>query len=726
MASDLPPGRAPRPQSVPPAQGDPTLGETNRQIPPTLAPGGEETVGLPLAPGGRPIPDYELVCLLGRGGFGEVWKAVGPGGFAVALKFIRLDGQGGRVELRSLELMKGIRHAHLLPMFGAWQRGAHLVIAMELAERTLLDRLRQAQGEGLPGVPPPELLESMHEAAKGIDFLNEPRHLVDGGRPVGIQHKDIKPQNLLLVGGCVKVADFGLAKLLENTSTAASGGMTVSYAAPEFFSGRATRWSDQYALAVTYCQLRSGRLPFEGPPAQVMAGHVTRPPDLAMLPEAERPAVARALAKRPEDRWPSCRAFVEALAACALPGRALGDAPTLPAGARPARGRRGLLVAAGAALFALAVAVGSQWSGLLDGPGAVEDGGPPSGPPAGPPPAAGGPRATPPAEEHHPPQGAVRAKHAVPAEVFQMGWKFGLNLRARRGGKADFKDAPAYGVEVYLDRDNDRLVYVTETAAVGAGPADRLSPGPGVKNPEWRNGLDLRVRGVGEADFTTKTKKFGSEVFRDLNGGNLVYISEMGTVAVSPAALPSPDGARNPTWFHGLELKARRAGAKEFTKATRTYGLEVYRDEITNHLCYMTDSGAVAVVAARAGGRPAAIKAPTWLHGFEVPVRKGNERTFTADTRRYGVEVYRDENADNLVYISEAGFIAVVPVGGAAGPGGGNTPTHLSGRSYRVRKAAEADFTRATALVGVELYRDENTGNRVYISEPGSLAVVQK
>src|SRR3954471_13491248 len=63
-----------------------------------------------LAPGVRPLPEYELVQMLGRGGFGEVWRASGPGGFDVALKFIALGGQAGRVEMRSLELMKNIRH----------------------------------------------------------------------------------------------------------------------------------------------------------------------------------------------------------------------------------------------------------------------------------------------------------------------------------------------------------------------------------------------------------------------------------------------------------------------------------------------------------------------------------------------------------------------------------------------------------------------------------------
>jgi serine/threonine-protein kinase len=253
-----------------------------------------------LAPGSRPLPEYDLVRRLGQGGFGEVWQAKGPGGFDVALKFIRLDAPAGPVELRALELVKGIRHAHLLSMFGAWQQDGFLILAMELADGTLRDRLQKAQAEGLPGIPPGELLEYMGEAAKGLDYLNERHHPAESTEPVGIQHKDVKPENLLLVGGTVKVADFGLARFLEHTVTSASGGMTPAYAAPEFFGGQVTRWSDQYSLGVTYCGLRGGRLPFTGDLAKVMAGHLGGPPDLSMLPEGERPAVARALSKQPQ------------------------------------------------------------------------------------------------------------------------------------------------------------------------------------------------------------------------------------------------------------------------------------------------------------------------------------------------------------------------------------------------------------------------------------------
>jgi serine/threonine protein kinase len=274
---------------------------------------------LSLAPGARPIADFELIERLGRGGFGEVWKANAPGGFAVALKFIRLADPAATVEIRSLEVMKDIRHAHLLGLFGAWYRDGVLIVAMELADRSLLDRLEECRRQGHPGIPAAELLQQVHDAARGLDHLNG----------LGIQHRDVKPQNLLLVGGSVKLADFGLAKLLEHTGTSNTGSMTPSYAAPEFLHGATSDRSDQYALAVSYCLLRGGRLPFAGNQAQIMAGHMMRPPDLTMLPERERPAVGRALAKKPEERWHSCRAFVTALAAAAT-GKAAAVPGPLP------------------------------------------------------------------------------------------------------------------------------------------------------------------------------------------------------------------------------------------------------------------------------------------------------------------------------------------------------------------------------------------------------------
>ena len=369
MATTPPRPNPPRPQHTvnqPRAQETGrTMGETSHPLPS----GSDQVL---LTPGARPLPDFQLVKLLGRGGFGEVWRASGPGGIDVALKFVRLGEQTGAVELRSLELMKNVRHAHLLPLFGAWQRNQYLILAMELGDQTLLDRLQEALRENLPGIPVKELLEYADEAARGIDFLNEYRHPTAKGAGGGIQHKDIKPQNLLLVGGSVKVADFGLARLLEHSVSTATGSLTPAYAAPEFLGGQATRWSDQYSLAISYCQLRGGRLPFEGSPVQVMAGHMQMAPDLTMLPERERPAVARALAKKPEERWPNCRAFVEALATGkTVRGTREKPAPKFAPEIPPRRSRKWVAVAA-VALLALAVPAAVLLAGLGRGQTADE------------------------------------------------------------------------------------------------------------------------------------------------------------------------------------------------------------------------------------------------------------------------------------------------------------------------------------------------------------------
>jgi WD40 repeat protein/serine/threonine protein kinase len=314
---------------------------------PALVPPSTPTKCFELRPGAEPIAGYQLVARLGRGSFGEVWKAIAPGGFSVALKIMPLHEKVKSTELHALEIIKSIRHPNLVTAFGAWQTEGFLIVAMELADRTLWDRYQEALTEGLPGIPPAELLEYLREAAKGIDFLNQPQHTFGGKERVSVQHRDIKPQNILLVGNSVKVADFGLVRLLEHAVTGHTGSMTPAYAAPEFMRGQTSSQSDQYCLAVTYCELRGGRLPFSGTLEQLMTGHLTGEPDLSMLPPHERAIVRRALAKQPTERWPSCKAFVEALAA----------AEPVVAAPRTAHGTRWFAMAGAAAIVGLLVAL---------------------------------------------------------------------------------------------------------------------------------------------------------------------------------------------------------------------------------------------------------------------------------------------------------------------------------------------------------------------------------
>src|SRR5258706_581348 len=79
-----------------------------------------------------------------------------------------------------------------------------------------------------------------------------------------IERLDVKPQTLFLVSNHIKVADFGLAKVLEGVKATVTGGVTPVYAAPETFEGWISRYSDQYSLAIVFQELLTGARPFNG------------------------------------------------------------------------------------------------------------------------------------------------------------------------------------------------------------------------------------------------------------------------------------------------------------------------------------------------------------------------------------------------------------------------------------------------------------------------------
>src|SRR5438067_214727 len=251
-------------------------------------------------PDAEPIPGYRLIEPLGTGGFGEVWKCIAPGGIFKAIKFVygnlnSLDGDAAKAEqeFKALERVKAVRHPFVLPMDRIEVVGGELLIVMELADKSLHDCVLEYQDAGRPGIPRDVLLGFLADAAEGLD------HLIDKHN---LQHLDVKPKNLFLIADRVKVADFGLVKHLERTSgSGLMGGVTPVYAAPETFANKISKHSDQYSLAVVYCELLAGQRPFAGKNIRQLAlQHMTEPPDLSMLPEADRPVVDRALAKDPD------------------------------------------------------------------------------------------------------------------------------------------------------------------------------------------------------------------------------------------------------------------------------------------------------------------------------------------------------------------------------------------------------------------------------------------
>jgi serine/threonine protein kinase len=269
---------------------------------------------VPLEAGLEAFPGYHLRRLLGFGSFGEVWEAEGEDGAHVALKFLPAERQQATPgELRSLQAIRQVLHPSLIRVHRVWCHLGYIVVAMELADGSLADLQVGYRDQRGTTIPPEHVCLLLSQAAAGLDFLNGRRHHIED-QLVSVQHCDIKPSNILLFGDTVKLADFGLAALLAGPTMACRPRGTPSYAAPEVFRGRLSRHSDQFALAVTYHELRTGRLPFADPPRTLRPDYFHPPPDLSALAAKERPILARALSPSPEERWSSCGEFIDRVA----------------------------------------------------------------------------------------------------------------------------------------------------------------------------------------------------------------------------------------------------------------------------------------------------------------------------------------------------------------------------------------------------------------------------
>ncbi|MHB8867139.1 MAG: serine/threonine protein kinase, partial [Pirellulaceae bacterium] len=255
----------------------------------------------------EPIPGYRIRERIGAGGYGEVWTADAPGGLVKAIKFVYgfLNEDRASRELKALNRIKTVRHPFLVSLERIEVVDGQLLIVTELAEASLKEHFDKYREKGLPGIPRDELIRYMRDTADVLDFMNEQHSL---------QHLDIKPENLLLLAGRVKVADFGLVKDIHDATASLMGGLTPLYAPPEVFDGRPSRRSDQYSLAIVYQEMLTGELPFPGTTAMQLARqHLHARPRVSSLPEHDQEIVARALSKAPGDRFSNCRELIDSL-----------------------------------------------------------------------------------------------------------------------------------------------------------------------------------------------------------------------------------------------------------------------------------------------------------------------------------------------------------------------------------------------------------------------------
>ncbi len=331
---------------------------------------------------GTRFAGYEIEGVAGRGGMGVVYRAhqVRPSR-TVALKVISpsLASETGFRErfARESEMAASIEHSNVVPVYEVGEESDLLFIAMRYVEGTDLGKVIATEG----GLPP----------RRAIQILTELTAALDAAHAKGLVHRDVKPANVLLARESgrehVYLTDFGLAKLAEGDGRTRTGTFlgTLDYAAPEQLEGRPVdARTDVYAAGCVLYQMLTGDVPFprEGEPA-IMWAHLSDQPPAARahvptLPAELDAVIARALAKDPDDRYPSAGDLARDAVAAAEGQRATAHERTIatgaaapPAGAagrfdptvamsvpRRGRGLSGRIVAlAAAAVIAVALAL---------------------------------------------------------------------------------------------------------------------------------------------------------------------------------------------------------------------------------------------------------------------------------------------------------------------------------------------------------------------------------
>jgi len=270
---------------------------------------------------GTEVAGYRIVEQAGSGGMGVVYRAeeTGLGGRPVALKLLPAALAGDpdfRARfLREMRVAAAIDHPNIVPIYRAGEDRGRLYLAMRYVHASDLRRLLEAEGRLSP--------------ERALAILDQVARALDAAHARGLVHRDVKPGNILLAPPVfdsdaehVYLVDFGLARSDSDDRSLGGGGSflgTPRYAAPEQAAGRPVDGrTDGYALGCVLYECLTGQPPFPGGSGEaILLAHLeASPPRVTALRPDLSPAidqvVARAMAKDPATRFPTCRALLTA------------------------------------------------------------------------------------------------------------------------------------------------------------------------------------------------------------------------------------------------------------------------------------------------------------------------------------------------------------------------------------------------------------------------------
>jgi formylglycine-generating enzyme required for sulfatase activity len=316
------------------------------------------------------IDRYEITGKLGEGGMGVVYRAFDATlAREVAIKLIRrevLANPETRKRFDHEAMAAGmLKHPGIVTIYDRGEFEGQPFLVMELVEGRTLDSLVKERS-----LPPPMMLNIFTQVAAALDYAHSRK----------VVHRDIKPPNIIVqADGTAKIMDFGIAKAeLGGDGALTVAGMVAGspfYMPPErFLDGSATGASDLWALGATAYEALAGRRPFEANNWEALFHqicHLPPPEPSSMNPEvpsSAAPVLFKALAKRPEERYPDCSSFVAALKAAYETPAGSDVAVTqpmepvaAPAGPPPAKPSRLTAIIAAAGVLVISAGAASYW-----------------------------------------------------------------------------------------------------------------------------------------------------------------------------------------------------------------------------------------------------------------------------------------------------------------------------------------------------------------------------